>query len=82
MVYASHILEHVNDFVKTIREIKRICKNNIKVKIKVSFFPSIHAASDPTYKRFFTYFIFEYFTNKSFYDLPKFEIIKKEIHFT
>jgi SAM-dependent methyltransferase len=82
LVYCSHVLEHVNDLIKVMKEIRRISKDKAKVIIKVPLFPSIHSVNDPTHKRFFTYFTFEYFTNKNWYGLPEFEIISRKIKFS
>ncbi len=80
-IYASHILEHVEDLKKTMQEIKRICKNQSEIKIRVPHFSCGVSYRDPTHKRFFSYFTFDYF-EKGEYGLPKFKIIKKQLNFT
>ncbi len=81
-VYTSHVLEHIDDLTKTMEEIKRVCKNYGKVSIRVPHFSCGVTYRDPTHKRAFSYFTFDYFTDKCFYDLPKFKIIKKKLNFT
>ena len=84
-IYASHVLEHVDNLIKCLEEIYRISKNDAKIIVKVPFFPSIYAMTDPTHKHFFTYFTFDYFRSGehySYYSKAKFEIIKKKIVFS
>jgi len=49
-VYASHIIEHLNDFHKTIMELHRICKPHAKIIIKAPFFASTKYFGDPSHK--------------------------------
>ncbi|MCK4966036.1 methyltransferase domain-containing protein, partial [bacterium] len=58
-VYASHIIEHLNDFHQTIMEIHRICKPNAKVIVKAPFFPSTKFFGDPSHKIPFSYRTFD-----------------------
>ena len=81
-VYTSHVLEHLEDLTKVMRELKRICKKGAKIKIRVPHFSSGVSYRDPTHKRLFSYFTFEYFTEECFYDLPKFKIVKRKLNFT
>lgn len=80
-VYASHFLEHLLDFKKTMEEIRRICRNKAKVIIRAPHFSCGVSFRDPTHKHFFSYFTFEYFEKKE-YGLPKFKIIKRRLNFT
>ncbi len=84
-VYASHILEHLSDLVKTMEEIYRICKNDTVVVVKVPFFASAYAFRDPTHKRFFTYDTFDYFVGGSGLSCnskARFEVIKRKFRFS
>ena len=38
VVYASHIIEHLNDLPKSMAELKRICKPGAKIIIRVPHF--------------------------------------------
>ncbi len=82
-IYCSHILEHVNDLIKTMKEIKRIGKNKGEITIRVPHFSCGVSYRDPTHKRLFSYFTFDYFTENYFYkDMPKFKIKNKRLNFT
>lgn len=82
-VYASHILEHVEDLVKTMTEIKRICKNGAIVTIRLPHFSCGVSYRDPTHKRFLSYHTFDYFTKECFYKhMPTFEIVDRKLNFT
>ena len=51
-VQANHVLEHVDNFIGTVEEIWRICKNDSIVEVRcphASCFPTVWA--DPTHKR-------------------------------
>jgi ubiquinone/menaquinone biosynthesis C-methylase UbiE len=84
-VIAIHILEHVSNLVKVMEEVWRVCKPNAEIFINVPYFTSSGAYDDPTHKRFFTYYTFDYFTHKFKTYNPgikaKFEILEKRIMF-
>lgn len=61
-VYASHIIEHLNDFHKTIIELHRICKPHAKIIIKAPFFASTKYFGDPSHKIPFSYRTFDNYT--------------------
>jgi len=82
------ILEHISDLVKTMKEIYRISKDNVIVRIKVPYFSCPSNFIDPTHKKLFTYYSFDFLDNKSEYfmfmfdeSLPKFKIVKRRIIF-
>jgi len=85
-VYASHVLEHVDDLIKTMEELHRICKSGAKIIIRVPHFSCGVSYRDPTHKRLFSYFTFDYFTNlKEYYDRKEknlFKIKKRKLNFT
>lgn len=80
-VYASHILEHFDDLKKIMKELKRICKNKAIIIIRAPHFSCGVSFRDPTHKRLFSYFTFDYF-EKEEYRLPKFKVMKKKMNFT
>lgn len=80
-IYCSHILEHLENFQRAMSEIKRICKNKAKVIIRVPHFSCGVSYRDPTHKRFFSYFTFDYFEREE-YNLPKFKVLSKKLNFT
>jgi SAM-dependent methyltransferase len=81
-IYTSHVLEHVSDLIKTMSELKRICKHKAKIIIRVPHFSCGVSYRDPTHKRLFSYFTFDYFTPDCFYGLPQFKIIHRKLNFT
>jgi SAM-dependent methyltransferase len=82
VIFASHVLEHVDDLVKVMAELKRICKNGARIIIRGPHFSSGLGYRDPTHKRLFSIFTFDYFSEYSFYQLPNFKIIKRKLNFT
>jgi ubiquinone/menaquinone biosynthesis C-methylase UbiE len=81
-VYCSHVLEHVNDLINVMAEIRRISKPGARIIIRVPHFSCGVSYRDPTHKRLFSYFTFDYFTEDCFYGLPKFKILKRKFNFT
>ena len=82
LIYTSHTLEHLNDLDKVFQELIRIMKNHGKIILRVPHFSCGVSYRDPTHKRFFSYFTFDYFTDKCFYTKSRFNIIKRELNFT
>ena len=67
-VWMDQCLEHLDNPIRVVEEINRICKNGAKVTIGVPFFRSFYAYIDPTHKNFFTPYWFDYFDpNKDFH---------------
>ncbi|MDP4039340.1 MAG: methyltransferase domain-containing protein [Candidatus Pacearchaeota archaeon] len=85
-IYASHVLEHINDLVKVMEEIHRISKKGAKIIIRGPHFSCGVSYRDPTHKRFFSYFTFEYFCNPEEYykrkEIGLFEIKRRKLNFT
>ncbi|MEK6844141.1 MAG: methyltransferase domain-containing protein [Nanoarchaeota archaeon] len=85
-IYASHVLEHIEDLTKTMKEIHRICKNKAKIIIRGPHFSCGVSYRDPTHKRMFSYFTFEYFCNpKEYYKRKEsglFKIADRRLNFT
>ena len=81
-IYTSHVLEHLDNLPKAMKELKRICRNGGRIKIRVPHFSCGLTYNDPTHKCFFGYSTFDVFTEKSFYELPKFRIVRKKLNFT
>ena len=83
-VIAFHILEHITNLKPLMEDILRILKSNGILHIKVPFFASELAFTNPFHKRFFTYSTFECFTNKNMTELESmsgFKIIERKLRF-
>lgn len=52
-IYASHILEHIDDLTGILKEIHRVCRNGATVHIWVPFCMNLTAFTDPEHKHFF-----------------------------
>lgn len=76
MVYAKHIIEHVNDPAEFLKEICRITKPNGTCFVETPHFSSYVAYSEPQHKRYFSYFMIDQILK----NVP-FKIIKREITF-
>jgi len=61
VIYANHVLEHVDNLPHVLREIIRVGKHGSTVKIKVPHFTNNGAFRDPTHRRFFAYRTFDHF---------------------
>ena len=84
-IMSNHILEHIENFNELINEIHRVCKEGSIVEIRVPFYTHYGAFTDPTHKRFFTPFTFDYFADSPFrYESaksPLFKINKVKLKF-
>lgn len=60
LLFANHVMEHVDDVVKTLEEMHRILAPGGRVVIQVPYFRSVDAFTDPTHRHFFTSQSFEY----------------------
>lgn len=89
-IYVYHVLEHMDNFLDTMGEIYRVCKDGARAYVKVP-----HAASpfmtwkDPTHRRglsiaTFAYFDDTYFDGNAFsyYSPARFRIEKAKLNFT
>lgn len=84
-VSASHILEHIHNFIELMEELYRICKNGAIIRINCPYFASVSAFQDPTHTRFFTLKTFNYFlpdNYNNFITKARFKIIKKKVKIT
>ncbi len=61
LVYASHVLEHLDDVVRAVEEIHRITKPGGLLKVLVPHFSSSSYFTDPTHKHAFSSRSFDYF---------------------
>lgn len=84
-IFIDNALEHLEDIIKVMEEIHRICKNGAKIKIIAPYFMSSGAFQDPTHRQFFTSKTFNCFSEDSqhsYYSKAKFKINEVWIKFT
>lgn len=85
-IYATHILEHVEDLENAMENIWRVGKNGCKVFIKSPYFTNPCALTRPQHKQVFNYETFELFCNdepvgNKYYTKCNFKLIKRKIKF-
>lgn len=81
-IFTQSSLEHLNNTLLTMEELYRICKNKARIFINVPHFSSAGAFMDPTHKSYFSYYTFDYFTERhdfNYYSKARFKIIKRKI---
>jgi ubiquinone/menaquinone biosynthesis C-methylase UbiE len=81
-IHMYHILEHLNDVVKTMEEIWRISKPRSIVFVRVPHYSGRKAWIDPTHKRAFSAFSFDYYKNDgsfNYYSKVQFKVIKRRL---
>ncbi len=74
-VHAFDVIEHLDDILKTMGEIHRVCRPGARVFITVPHFSSANAFTDPTHRHQFSYFSFDYFGDAhglAFYSTARF----------
>jgi len=81
-IIADNVFEHLDDLVKVLEEIYRICKNNAIIKIFVPYFKSTGAFTDITHKHFFSEKSFDFLNDNheyKYYTKSKFKVIEKKL---
>jgi SAM-dependent methyltransferase len=84
IVICSHILEHLNDVIQTMKEIHRVSKAGALVRIEVPHFSSCHSFGDLTHRHYFSYESFNGLCDmdfKFFYTEIRFQLKKRRIIF-
>lgn len=89
-VYASHIVEHLDDLPAFMAEIWRICKHDGLVYFRFPHASSPHTAwTDPTHHRALTIETFEYFQPDTlqgslfgYYHSARFRVVRRRITFS
>ena len=81
LVYCSHVLEHVDDFFRTLKELSRILKKEGILHLKVPHFSNGNGYSDLSHKRFFGWFTFNHLTEGYYNENIGFKIAKKRFNF-
>ena len=80
-----HVLEHLPDTVRTLEEIHRICAPAAQVVIHVPYWNSRDMMTDPTHKRSFSEYSFDYFDpdkryckERPYYSTARFQVWNKD----
>ncbi len=83
-VLAYDVIEHLDNVVRVMEEIHRICRPGAVVRITLPHFSSANAYTDPTHRHSFGAFSFNYFTGEhefSFYTRVRFASRERKIIF-
>jgi SAM-dependent methyltransferase len=83
LIICRDVLEHVDDFVRTMEEIWRIGAPGAIVQVRAPFMSSVNYYSDPTHRRAFTSRSFDYFledrpASRLGYSKARFELLSCE----
>ncbi len=81
VIYCNDVLEHLEISLDDILiELCRLLKKDGRIKILVPHAMSVGAFADPTHKKFFTWFTFDYFglNEQSYYSKAEVSIVKRE----
>ncbi|MCI5059303.1 MAG: class I SAM-dependent methyltransferase, partial [Flavobacteriales bacterium] len=83
-IYMKDVLEHLSNTIKTLEEIHRIAKPGCEIFIAVPYWNSWEAITDPTHKKNFNEFTFEFFDpskwrcqDRPYYSKARFKIKKQ-----
>lgn len=80
-IYCSHILEHVQDLFRTLKELERVLKVNGTLHIRVPHFSNGNGYNDLTHRRFFGWFTFDQILNGYYNKKFNFKIIKRRFNY-
>lgn len=81
-ILLDNVLEHLDNVIGVMEELHRISKDGALIKIRVPYFKSTGAFTDPTHKHFFTESSFKYFEKGNIYHYytdAEFETVKMEL---
>jgi SAM-dependent methyltransferase len=78
-VLANDVVEHLEDFIATMEEIHRICRDGAIIRITVPHYTCANAFRDPTHRRFFSYFSMDYLTGENGFEFYTPARFKKRI---
>ena len=82
-VFMHHVLEHLDDVIKTLNELHRITKKGGIVEIHVPHFACNTALTHITHKRAFSYYSFDLFENATEeYGQKRFRIVRRRFVYT
>ena len=82
-ILCEHVLEHLENPIRVMEELHRVCKPGARIYIYVPYFSSIFFYRDPTHKHFFSAHTFDYFVKGTpvyefHYSDAEFKLLKVE----
>ena len=81
-VVANDVVEHLQDVIRTMEEIHRVCRPGAVVRITVPHFSCANAYTDPTHVHYFGASSFDYITREhAAYSEKRFRMRKRQIVF-
>lgn len=80
-IYCSHVLEHVDDLFRTLRELLRILRKGGVIHTKVPHFSNGNGYNDLSHKRFFGWFTFSQIQKGYYNERFDFKIISQRFNF-
>lgn len=89
-IISRHFLEHIENFDGLLKDIHRVLKPGGIKEVYVPHFSNPYYYSDPTHKRFFGLYTFDYYSQghpkykrrvPSFYGLNQFEVLERKLVF-
>jgi SAM-dependent methyltransferase len=83
-VIATDVIEHLDDTAATMAELHRVCRHGGRIELVVPHFSSDGAFTDPTHRRYFGAFTFDYFCDghpNNFYSRARFAVLSRLIVF-
>lgn len=81
-IFLYHVLEHLENPLRTLEEVHRILRPGGRAYIRVPHFSSMGAFSDITHKRPFGYRSFDCFVDvNDYYTRTKFELVTKRLRY-
>jgi ubiquinone/menaquinone biosynthesis C-methylase UbiE len=83
-IHCDSILEHLDDFFRVMSELYRIACPGGVIHIKVPYYTSFDAYTDPSHKHFFTSRSFDYFRENyayNYYTPTRFTIVARHLTF-
>lgn len=83
-VLAFDVIEHLDDVIRVMEEVHRVCADGAVVRITLPHFSCANAFTDPTHRHYFGWFSFHYVTGEhqfSFYTDRRFRRLASQIVF-
>lgn len=84
-VLAFDVIEHLDDVIRVMEEVHRVCEDGAVVRITLPHYSCSNAFTDPTHRHYFGWFSFHYVTGEhqfSFYTDRRFRRVRSSLWFT